>query len=192
MLQSFLDLDESIFLGINYLHFPWLDKVMIFWSEKWVWIPLYLFLVYLIYVSHGKKITLLALIIIVVGITISDQTASGLLKPMVQRLRPCQNPEFDHIIYLANGCGGKYGFPSSHASNSMFATVFCMLLIRPGNFLKFVLMAWLFLMGWSRIYLAAHYPSDILGGWIIGALVAWLGYIAIRQAGINKNGLTLK
>ncbi len=69
------------------------------------------------------------------------------------------------------GCNGTYSFPSNHALNNFAAATFFYKLY-PN--LKWVLFITAFLIALSRVYLGLHYPSDILGGAIIGII---FGYI---------------
>src|SRR5688572_5281746 len=100
--------DENLLLAINGSHSGWADVVMTILSNKLAWIPVYVLLAYL----------LLAIVVLVPVILISDQVASGLLKNLVARPRPCHEPGLMEMLHLVgNKCGGEYGFASSHASN---------------------------------------------------------------------------
>src|SRR6188768_1790291 len=87
-------------------------------SNRFIWIPLYAFMLWLI-IKRFRKKTYLILVLVAGMITVSDQVSSSLIKNSVQRIRPCHDPEIKSSIHLVNGiCGGKYGYFSSHASNS--------------------------------------------------------------------------
>jgi undecaprenyl-diphosphatase len=123
---------------------------------------------------------LLVLLCIVVLVTISDQLASSVFKPWVQRERPTYTPEVMdhlHLVKEENGNfyrGGKFGFYSSHAANSMAVALFFLLILRPVKRIwTVILMLWVVLVGYSRVYLGVHYPTDILMGWIMGSLIAF-------------------
>ena len=55
---------------------------------------------------------------LVLVIVLADQFTSGFMKPFFERLRPCHDPRWQGIIMNYSGCGGKYGFASSHAANT--------------------------------------------------------------------------
>ena len=77
------------------------------------------------------------------------------------------------MVHLVNDkCGGRFGFVSSHAANS-FATAGLLGLFFNRKSL-YLLLIWASLVSYSRVYLGVHYPSDILGGAIIGLIVAFL------------------
>jgi len=65
-----------------------------------------------------------------------------------------------------------FGFPSGHAQN---AVSFWGRLARAQDrrWLRILAVAWMFLIGLSRVYLAAHFPTDVLAGWLVGAAVLW-------------------
>ena len=95
-------------------------------------------------------------------IIVTDQTGYKILKEFFERIRPC-NALSDVITPL--GCTGSYSFPSNHAVNNFAAAVFYFKLF-PN--LKYPLFITASLVAISRVYLGLHYPSDILGGAIIG------------------------
>ena len=103
-------------------------------------------------------------------ITLCDQTASGLLKNIVQRLRPSNEPTLAGLVHLSKaGPGGLYGFVSSHAANVFgLATFLFFVLDNQFKPLKYWLFIWAILVSYSRIYNGVHYPGDIVVGAFIG------------------------
>ncbi|WP_228370551.1 phosphatase PAP2 family protein [Chryseobacterium gleum] len=110
---------------------------------------------------------------IAIAITLADQISSGLIKHLVQRLRPSHEPLLIPLIRLSKaGPGGLYGFVSSHAANAMALTVLLSIILPPHHKdIKVKLFIWMLLVSYSRIYNGVHYPSDVLGGIIVGTAV---------------------
>lgn len=171
MRQTLQSLDVMALLAINGAHAPWLDAVMVFASAKLVWVPLYILLIAITVRQLGWKNGLYACLILVGAVALSDQTASALLKPMFERLRPCHQPSLRGLLHLPHGCGGQFGFASSHAANTFCVATFFIFLFCRKFWWMGGLAVWAFVVSYSRIYLAAHYPSDVLIGGLIG--VAW-------------------
>jgi undecaprenyl-diphosphatase len=81
--------------------------------------------------------------------------------------------EFQSWIHLPDGCGGMYGFCSSHAANS-FAVAVGFYLLTKNKRIGAALMIWASVISYSRIYLGAHYPLDVIMGALVGTAGAWL------------------
>ena len=169
-------IDKSIFLFLNSMHSPAWDSIMWVISGKLTWIPLYLFILFLLWRTYGKKL-LVIFPVIILAVTISDQLSVHAFKEVFMRLRPCHEPSLEGMVHIVNGkCFGKYGFVSSHASNSFVVAVLSLLLLRKRWFTLLIL-SWATIVGYSRIYLGVHYPGDVICGAMLGALT---GYFIFR------------
>jgi len=145
-------------------------------SSKWFWIPLYIFILYTIYKTFRKDFFKI-LFSLGILIFLADFGSVHLFKEMFQRARPCHLLEGIRVV---DGCGGPFGFISSHASNSFAIAFFISLLLR--KYWWFVnLFSWAVLIGFSRIYLGVHYPFDILGGMFWGLFVSLLTYYIYKM-----------
>ena len=167
-----LNADSSILLWINGHGNEWLDTMMWIISRASTWIPLYVLLVGLISFKYRNwKVILLILIGFSITVGLSDFIASGVLKPLVARLRPTHEPAIDPIRLVHGYVGGKYGFCSSHAANTMAIALLFSLLYK-NKIATAGLMTWVAWVCYSRMYLGVHYPSDIIAGLFLGALIA--------------------
>lgn len=176
MLESLIELDKKVFFLINGNHNSVFDFIMYWISDDWIWLPFYLLLVFLIWKKVKKKTILIAITAILLFIT-TDQT-STLLKKSIERYRPSRDPMIENTVHIVNDHrGGKYGFISSHASNTFALAAFISMLGIAGlKWLNCVLFPWAILIGYSRIYLGVHYPGDILGGWLFAFICAFIFY----------------
>ncbi len=170
-------LDRALFHLINAAHAPFWDAVMIYISRRESWVSAYAVLILaLIHLYRRRAALLLPLLVATVGA--ADYISSSGFKPWLKRLRPCHDPLLaDSVRLVAEyGCGGRYGFMSSHAANTMALAAF-LTLVLPRRFVlfKWGLGLWVLLTGYSRVYLAAHYPGDILAGWVLGGVLGWGG-----------------
>lgn len=182
LIDTLIELDKILFLKINSLHNAVSDNLMVFASNKYVWIPLYALFIYLI-IKRFKFKSWIIILAIVVSIALADRITSGFFKPTFQRLRPCHNPELQTFIHSPNNhCGGQYGFVSSHAANSVAFAVCVYLLFsykRRKN-IYLLIIPWAIWVSISRIFLGVHYPADILLGGFIGGIC---GFACIKTAG---------
>ena len=182
MINAIKTLDQQLLLAINRAHSPLLDAVMVFASNRLVWFPFYALLVgWLIYHFRRRALLLLPLVISAVGL--ADSITSRLFKPFFGRPRPCHDGRLVGLLHLPDGCGGMFGFLSSHAANSMALAVFLAVVLPEGRFrgLKIGTFVWCLLLSYSRMYLGAHYPTDVLGGAAVGAFVGWLAAVAYQH-----------
>ena len=176
MLDSLIQLDTSLFFTINEGHNTFLDGFMYYFSDKIIWIPMYISILYVMWKSFVWKHLLFCVIAVALLILVADQVAH-LLKEIFGRLRPSnlENPisEFVHIVNEKRG--GRYGFPSNHASNTWALAFYIFLLFRK-HWLSFTLMTWALITCYSRSYLGVHYPGDWVFGTMVGITTACVIY----------------
>lgn len=177
MLNTLEQADAQLLLFLNGFHNSYWDYFMMMYSSRFVWIPFYASFLYVMFRNYDWRSTTKSLVAIIAIVVLCDQTTSGLIKPMVERLRPSNtdNPISPMVHIVNNYRGGRYGFPSSHAANAWGMVFFAMYLARNRK-LNLFLLAWAIVMAYSRAYMGVHYPGDILVGIFFGALYATLCY----------------
>ena len=143
-------------------------------SDKYSWIPFYALLAVVIGIKLIWRSLLLIIPITALLITLSDQLSVHLFKNIFERYRPCHNINIQQFVHLVSGCGGKFGFVSSHAANSFALALFTGLLLKTQiRFILPFMIAWAVLISYSRIYNGVHYPADIAAGALLGLIIGW-------------------
>jgi len=182
MIEWLEHIDQMLFLKINGIHNPFFDTLFFWISNKYVWIPLYVFFVVLLLKKHKKK-AVFYIVAAIVLVVLNDLISVHLFKNIFQRYRPSHNLDIQNLVHLVDGyAGGQFGFISSHASNTMALAVFMILSL---SFEKKIfitlLLFWVILVSYSRIYLGVHYPADVFVGMMLGALLAFIMHFFIRK-----------
>ena len=115
--------------------------------------------------TRGRTVAVLLIPLLM----LTDTVSSRLIKEWVDRPRPCQvlDPSTLHLLV---GCGPGKSFPSSHAVNNFAVAVLFSHYYRKAAPWFFL---WASLVALSRVAVGVHYPTDIVGGAIIGAIMAW-------------------
>lgn len=196
MIDWIIGLDHSITLGLNSLHTPFWDSVMLFLSAKTVWIPLYATIAVLLFVpkwygrrslafSQGSRIPiwltgLVGVLAVLLCFGLTEQF-TNIVKNIVERPRPGWDPLLEGMLHLPEGEGGGYGFFSAHASNTFGLAVLTAMIFRR-QWYSAVILLWAALVSFSRIYLAKHFTTDVLCGIIAGILIAMAVYCLYRLA----------
>ncbi|MEO6348670.1 MAG: phosphatase PAP2 family protein [Aquaticitalea sp.] len=171
MIDQILQYDTDLFIYLNSLGSTTWDPFWLAYTSKFIWIPFYALLLYLIFRVIGKKPMLITIVVIALMILVTDQI-TNLFKHNLHRLRPCHLAQLiEKMRLVRSGCGGQYGFFSGHASNTMAAAVFIGLTLKNRfKYILYFLIVWAFLMAYSRVYVGVHYPLDITIGMLFGAL----------------------
>lgn len=178
MIDFLTELDTDILLAINGFRLKALDQFMFLLSSKLVWVPLYVVALVLVIRLYGWRSGLLIAAGAGLAVCLADQACSSLIRPLVERMRPSNplNP-VSSMVQLVNGYhGGRYGFPSCHAANTVAVALFLSMVFRYCRMIVLTLAVWVLLNCYSRMYLGVHYPGDIVAGALVGLLAGLIAY----------------
>ena len=166
--------DESLFFAINGLagHAPVRDQFFLYMGRLGTfYIPMALLLLYWLWMDWREAV--------IGGLTLGGVVSSvdflgGQLKWLFERVRPCRALS-EAVTLDPGGCGGLYSFPSNHALNTAAAAAFLQVLYPKSGWVSWPIAG---LVGFSRVYVGAHYVSDVVGSWLLGGILgagmAWL------------------
>lgn len=174
--EQLLPYERDLFLALNGSDSLFFDNLMWTFTGRFVWVPILLFLIFMIFRKISVKEGLLTTLSLILLFVLCDQASSGFFKPFFERFRPTHHPDFEQIVDIVNGYrGGLYGFISGHATNSFGLAVFLTLLFK-NRWVTIPIFLWAIINSYSRIYLGVHFISDILGGILIGSIIGFLVY----------------
>ena len=175
--------DWSLFEWLNFDGPQWLDMVMTKISGIAMWLPLYLLIIYLVWRRYSWRGLLAFAVAIGIAIGVADMV-SGIFKhqgilanlwsSFPARPRPMHTVE--GLDFVTNGyyTGNKFGTVSGHSATIWAIALLSAMIIRRKWFTALMIVVAL-LVCYSRIYLACHFPQDILLGAGVGVLSALCG-----------------
>ncbi len=175
MIEYFIQFDYATFEWIHYgLRNEVLDAVFPLVRDKYMWIPLYVFLIAYFLINFGKRGGIYIVFAFATA-GIADYTSSSIVKPAVERIRPCKNADIYHETLV--DCGSGYSFTSSHATNHMAVALFIILTTAAlWGYHRWWFFLWALSIGFAQVYVGVHYPLDVLGGFVLGGLISGLVY----------------
>lgn len=202
-------LDEAIFLALNFDGGSAIDQAMFIISGRLTWLPLYLLIIYLIWRRYGWRTTIYAVLMMAAAVGLADQICN-LFKNGLQMLRPNHDADVMPLMHFPLRDGvpfvnkGLYGTVSAHASTTtaiaylahsfiherlwhtagaVAAATVAVSFVRRRWF-TIVAFVWVAMICYSRIYLGAHFPSQVLAGIALGVLIGAAGVFVARRCGL--------
>ena len=186
--------DHNLFLWLNFDGGAAMDAFMQSASTPAAWAWLYLLILYVVWRTSGWRGVALYLLTVGIALGLADMVAgifkhTGLLKGLLPnfpvRLRPMHTPELEGMIHYLKE-GGLYGTVSAHAATNVSLAIITSLFVRR-RWMTYLMVAVTIIICYSRIYLAYHFPFDILLGALTGAMTALIAmgvYWGIQKAKI--------
>lgn len=169
MIEFITNIDKDILLFIQeFIRCDFLNKIMIFLTtlgnSGFIWIALG---VILIAFKKSRKIGVLVLCTLILEFTINDL----ILKNLVERVRPFN--QFSDIIPLVKK-PTSFSFPSGHTASSFAAAGILFLYTKKKYGIPALILA--ILIGFSRLYVGVHFPTDVFVGCLVGCLSSYVVY----------------
>ncbi|MDE7077297.1 MAG: phosphatase PAP2 family protein [Alistipes sp.] len=204
------DFDHGFFLALNFDGGPALDRLMLAISGTLPWLPRYGLILWLVWRRTGLRNMLIFIVLMLVALALSDMVSGifkhngllgGLLPDFQPRWRPMFTPELeglaiapDSLVALrraaapgdwavhvpAGAVSGRYGTVSAHAATIVALAVLSAKVIRRRWFV-WLMIACTILICYSRIYLAKHFPMDLVWGSLVGWFLGWAAYRIFRR-----------
>jgi membrane-associated phospholipid phosphatase len=171
-----LDWDFYLFLKINQAQWPGgIETFLILIRNKAIWLPFYLFLILFFLWNYPFVQAISRILYFAAGIGMVDFLGNYAFKKVFQRIRPCKEEDLQGMVEIRVPCSSGFSFVSNHAANHMAIAVLLVAFI-PGmtRHYKRILFTWAGLIGFAQIFVGVHYPSDVLGGFLLGGTLAYL------------------
>lgn len=166
---------ENSFLVINKYNSPQFDYVFEYWTylgHGMIWVPLF------VYVLLFKRNYFVAVLAGLIFCTILTQFIKRVVFPN----------DFRPIVVLANKVRAipgyymnrEHSFPSGHTSTAFTLALLCAFIVKR-NFWVYFFPLIAFFVGYSRVYLAQHFVTDVLAGIFIGVISSYLALLVYEQ-----------
>lgn len=188
-MQNNITFDHGLFLWLNFDGGAFVDSLMSAISGVWMWVPLYLLIAWLVWRKQGWKGVVAFVICLALAMGLADMLCgifkhSGMLKNLWPDFPVRHRPMFDAAVrdlaHVVSYRHGAFGTVSAHAATTCALAVISSLVIRRGWF-SWTIFAVALLISYSRIYLACHFPLDILLGWVVGAVTGFAMWLLWRK-----------
>lgn len=184
-----LTFDERLFLWLNFDGGAATDWIMSTVSGTAMWIPLYLFIFFVVQRKYGWKAMAAFIVCLALAMGLSDMLCgvfkhTGLLKNLWADFPARHRPMFDSAVrdlaHVVSFRHGPYGTVSAHAATTAALGVISAMAIRK-KWYSIAIALIVLLICYSRIYLACHFPKDIILGLAVGLISGYLMYLLWRK-----------
>ena len=181
--------DHDLFLWLNFDGGKAMDSIMEIISGMTMWIPLYLFIIVWAFYKYGWRSAIAFVVCMILALGLADMLCgifkhTGLLKDVWASFPVRHRPMFDSAIrdlaHVPSYAHGPYGTVSAHAATVVALAWISALMIRR-KWYNWLIAVAVVLICYSRIYLACHFPMDILLGSIVGSITGVAMYYLWRK-----------
>ncbi len=182
--MDFSEIDKKTFLFLNGIHNAFFDIVMNWLSNLLLWIPLSLFIAYVLIKNFNLKSKtslilniLLVLLFAFFQFLICVKLTPSFVDGVIHRVRPCYDPYISTFIHFEGNDSGRFGFFASRACLAFSVGTFLYFALwEKHKSLKITFIVLAILISYSRIYLGLQYPANILVSAVTGILIGTLSY----------------
>lgn len=175
MLEQLSQLDHQLFklinVGLSNTFFDWLMPLL---RNRYFWSPVYIFLIIFL-IKNYKKTGVICVLFLLLTFGLSDFFSASIIKPAVERLRPCNEIGFNTEIISRVGCGSGFSFPSTHATNHFAIAMFLSIVFsKRWNWVKAASFTWAFSIILAQVYVGVHFPFDVMAGALLGCIIGYI------------------
>lgn len=179
------ELDHQLTLAINGCDRLFWDNVMYTITDTFSWSLVIVALLVIIFKNNNWREAVLVYVSMALLIFVADRICSGMVKPLVERWRPTQDPQLMYFVDVVRDYrGGRYGFFSGHACNTMCMAMFLSWLFRSPK-VTIALFFWSISTTFTRLYLGVHYLGDVCVGWTVGAILGFMFYVLMEKVHVR-------
>ncbi|PKP42024.1 MAG: hypothetical protein CVT93_06215 [Bacteroidetes bacterium HGW-Bacteroidetes-10] len=196
MFDRIQDMDRELFLFLNSQNTHSLDYLMILFSARLPWLPLYLAIIFslfwkcsfdmsregffnkIVIEKRDRKAGWIMLAAILATFFLTD-FLSNQIKYMVDRLRPGWDPCTYHLARVIENNRFSFSFVSSHASNVFGLAVLTSWFFKV-RWYKILIFSWALIVCYSRVYVGRHFPGDVIFGAMFGTLLAMVSIMVVK------------
>lgn len=168
--MTFFDIDRQLIEWINNNRITSLDIVFIFLTKCATIVSIAIAILVLLYGFYKKDQLFKIRGWQLVAALAMNSIIVNILKYSINRVRPFVHDPLIHKL----STGGSPSFPSGHTADAFVIVVTVSMLFKDKNGWVFLVWIWACAIAYSRIALGVHYPSDVLGGMLVGAFNAYL------------------